>query len=63
MSTLDFLERLATEASASHGMSIGEARRLVRLAMVTVAIEMGVPSDRIAAYIESVGLPSKAATS
>ena len=63
MTSLDFLERLAREASASHGMSIGEARRLVRLAMVTVAVEMQISSERIVAYIQSVGTPSDAATS
>jgi hypothetical protein len=61
MSTLEFLENLASEASTSYGMSIGDARRLVRLAMVTIAGQVGVPSERIAAYIESVGTAAQTA--
>ena len=63
MTTLDFLERLASEASASHGIHIGEARKLVRLAMVTVAVEMQIPSERIVAYLQTVGAPSDAVIS
>jgi hypothetical protein len=58
MITVDLLERLASEASASHGIPIADARKLVRLAMVTVAVELGIPCERSVAYLQSVGTPA-----
>jgi hypothetical protein len=58
VSVLDLLERIASDASASHGISIGDARKLVRLAMITVAVDMNIPFDQITAYIEAVRVGS-----
>ena len=43
MTALALLERLALEASESHGLSIQQSRALVRRAMVRVAFDVGVP--------------------
>jgi hypothetical protein len=56
--TLERLETLAAEAAESHGISIVQSRALVRLAMIKVAIDLGISCTRIRAYLDDVAVPS-----
>jgi hypothetical protein len=56
--TLKRLEALASEVAESHGISIVYSRALVRLAMIKVAIDLGISCTRIHAYLDDVAVPS-----
>lgn len=55
MNTLDYLDSLAQETASSRGLSVPHARTLVRLAMVNIAIQLGIPCERIIDYLETLG--------
>ncbi len=58
MITLERLEALAVEAAESHGISITQARAVVRLAMIKVALDLGISCARIHAYLDEVAVAS-----
>ena len=63
MNAIAFLEALASDASASLGVSIQTARALVRLALVDVAISFEIPADRIAEHLDALAAPAAEAAS
>ncbi len=54
MSALAYLENLAQTLAEARGISVREARATVRRALVSTAIQLGVPCERVADYVAAI---------